>query len=104
MMNPRYMTKRFDIHEVKRLPVELTDAAREALNLTNEESRKVVLALSEAFAQLTDVTSLSISFNQGILSVSTSTGKTWNMHLDQIKDPRFRAHRMAQELARLHAS
>lgn len=107
--------KRFEAHEMRRIPVTLTDGAKEVINKAVKQGRIFPQALSEFFGTLPEVERVEIDLTQeGRLMIdvkhSEDEGKHYRFFIgvdDLHQTPRnprhgFDAAQMADELLRLY--
>ena len=117
-MYQRYITKRFELSDIVRIPVQLSDDAKDFINLSCDEGRRLLNALSEIFGELGNVTKIEVSIDAAskyfpslpegeklliIVAYHSSTSPyRWLVPANQLLDRGFRAHLLVQELVNLY--
>jgi len=107
-------TKRFHVEEMRRIPVRVTDRAKEVLDTSSYQSRILPQALSEFFGVLPDVRMVRVDFEGDKLVIDVKHAKDGRKHqrffigiedLAKVSEqPRqgFEAATTADELQRLY--
>lgn len=108
-------TKRFEVHEMRRIPVQITEAAKEVINQATRQGRVFPQALSEFFGTLPEVERVEVDLSpENRLMIDVKHGEDEDKHyrffvgVDALhhapRNPRegFDAAQMADELLRLY--